>query len=128
MICKNCANIFSDDLTVCPECDTPVSGGAEKKDIEEIVSFALGEFEDISSYSEEVPCSEDEPSAEDEAQEEFTPPVYKEDEPQKQEPPAEEAKPQAPERRERPEMKKMSKKEKGAFNFIISLKIGRAHV
>ncbi len=119
MICKNCANIFSDDLIACPECDTPVSSGAEKKDIEEIVSFALGEFEDVSSYSEES----EELCPEEEAPEEFTPPVYKENEPQKEEPPAEEEKPQAPERRERPKMKKMSKKEKGAFNFIISLMV-----
>ena len=121
MICKNCANIFSDDLTVCPECDTPVNGGAEnkEKDINEIVSLAMGEFEDISSYSD------DQLSA---LEEELAPLGYKSEEqaetqaaePQKEEP-SQPVKPQLPERRERQRMKKMSKKEKGAFNFIISL-------
>lgn len=116
MICKNCANIFSDDLTVCPECDTPVSKGAEKKDVDSIVSLALGEFEDISSFSEEKASFEDE-------KEEFRPPVYKTDAPaeRKTEPCEKEEKPQPVRQRERKKMKKMSKKEKGAYNFIISL-------
>ena len=117
MICKNCANIFSDDLTVCPECDTPVSKGAEKKDIDSIVSLALGEFEDVSSFSGEKPnFPEDE-------QEEFVPPVYKTDAPVKKNRAAEkkEEKPQSAKQRERQKMNKMSKREKGAFNFIISL-------
>ena len=111
MICKNCANIFSDDLTVCPECDTPVSG-AVKKDIDEVISLALGEFEDISSSDGSLS----------EKEEVFAPPVYKREIPLKEEKPAvREVKVQAPQQRERHKMKKMSKKEKGAFNFIISL-------
>ncbi len=117
MICKNCANIFSDDLTVCPECDTPVSTRAEKKekDLEEVISLALGEFEDISSSDESYSDEEEEES--------FEPPVYKAEEPVKAEekPVIQEVKLQAPQQRERQKMKKMSKKEKGAFNFIISL-------
>ncbi len=121
MICKNCANIFSDDLTVCPECDTPVSGAEKKeKDIEAVVSLALGEFEDISSYSEKKENFYGE-----EKQEEFTPPVYDAEAPlqQEKEPVKKEEKPQPPQQRERSKMKKMSKKEKGAFNFIISLMV-----
>ncbi len=121
MICKNCANIFSDDLTVCPECDTPVSGAVKKeKDINEIVSLALGEFEDISSNSDDAEPLYDS----DEAEDELTPPVYKEDEPvQENKPVITEEKPAPAQPRERQKMKKMSKKEKGAYNFIISLMV-----
>ncbi|MBQ9914376.1 MAG: hypothetical protein IJO73_09130 [Clostridia bacterium] len=115
MICKNCANIFSDDLTVCPECDTPISGTEKKeKDINEIVSLALGEFEDISSYSDEK------------AEDEFSVPVYAAEstEPQPEpEKPEEKERPQPVQQRERQKMKKMSRKERGAFNFIISLMV-----
>ena len=122
MICKNCANIFSDDLTVCPECDTPVNGGAVKKekDIEEIVSLALGDFEDISSYSDEKEAFYEE-------EEKFAPPVYIAEAPVQKEKPAvaektviKEEKTAPSSQRERKKMKKMSRKEKGAFNFIIS--------
>ncbi len=135
MICKNCANIFSDDLTVCPECDTPVAGAVKKeKDIEEIVSLALGDFVDISSNSDEKESFD-----EDEAEEKFAPPVYKEEEPLKKAPVKEvplkknvplmrEDKPSVTEedsiaslQRERKKMKKMSRKEQGAFNFIVSV-------
>lgn len=120
MICKNCANIFSDDLTVCPECDTPVKKAAVKKDVEEIVSLALGEFEDISSNSDEKPGFDRE-----ETQEEFIPPVYKNETPveKKIKPEIKTEKKQASQQRERSKMKKMSKKEKGAFNFIVSLMV-----
>lgn len=123
MICKNCANIFNDDLTVCPECDTPVSTGAVKKekDIGEIVSLALGDFEDISSNSDE---KED---FYEETEEDFTPPVYASQAPVEKERPAvgekfllKEEQPALSIQRERKKMKKMSRKEKGAFNFIIS--------
>ena len=117
MICKNCANIFSDDLTVCPECDTPVSVGAVKKEknIEEAVSFALGTFEDISSNSDEK-----EPFYK---EEDFTPPVYEREAPEKKENlPVKEEK-AASFQRERKKMKKMSRKEQGAFNFIISVTV-----
>ncbi len=117
MICKNCANIFSDDLTVCPECDTPVSVGAVKKEknIEEAVSFALGTFEDISSNSDEK-----EPFYK---EEDFTPPVYEREAPEKKENlPVKEEK-VASFQRERKKMKKMSRKEQGAFNFIISVMV-----
>ncbi len=126
MICKNCANIFSDDLTVCPECDTPVGSGAAKKekDIEEIVSLALGDFEDISSNSDEK-----EPFFDDGAEEEFEPPVYKTEKNEKIIKPVikeekvlpEEEKPVISPQRERKKMKKMSRKEQGAFNFIVSV-------
>ncbi len=115
MICKNCANIFSDDLTACPECDTPVKSGAEKKDIEEIVSFALGEFEDVSSYSDDFKPQDEE--------EEFVPPVYKDEAPEQTEAPENTAPKLRVIPRERRKMKKMSPKEKGAFNFIISLMV-----
>ncbi|MBR6567874.1 MAG: hypothetical protein IKK60_04390 [Clostridia bacterium] len=124
MICKNCANIFSDDLTVCPECDTPVIAGAVKKekDFEEIVSLALGDFEDISSYSEEK-----ELFPEKEAEEDFKPPVYISEAPvQEKAAPSAEKNSLGEEQhtpllqRERKKMKKMSRKEQGAFNFIIS--------
>lgn len=117
MICKNCANIFSDDLTVCPECDTPVSVGAVKKEknIEEAVSFALGTFEDISSNSDEK-----EPFYK---EEDFTPPIYEREAPEKKENlPVKEEK-AASFQRERKKMKKMSRKEQGAFNFIISVMV-----
>ncbi|MBR5437725.1 MAG: hypothetical protein IKV21_02285 [Clostridia bacterium] len=129
MICKNCANIFSDDLTACPECDTPVSV-AEKKDnsIDDIVSLALGEFEDISSFSgEEEQIYDEEPSQQEEAaqEEEFVPPVYNEEEKapevKKAAPEIKAEKPQVLQQRERPKMKKMSRKEKDAYNFIIAL-------
>lgn len=123
MICKNCANIFSDDLTVCPECDTPVSGAAEKKDIESVISLALGEFEDISSNSDEKEIPEKYQEKEEE-QEKFTPPVYK----NKENPPEvrklktdKKVQPVPVQQRERQKMKKMSQKERGAFNFIVSL-------
>ncbi len=118
MICKNCANIFSDDLAVCPECDTPVSGTAEKKDIGSIVSLALEEFEDVSSFSDEKEGFDDE-------KEEFLPPVYKSDAPapQKEEKDTREEKPQPSRQRERQKMKKMSRKERGAYNFIISFMV-----
>ncbi len=120
MICKNCANIFSDDLTVCPECDTPVSGTVKKeKDINEIVSLALGEFEDISSNSDEA-----EPFSDSDEGDEYEPEAAdnKEEEPVQDEKPAvEEEKPAPAQPRERKKMKRMSKKERGAYNFIIAL-------
>ncbi len=124
MICKNCANIFSDDLTVCPECDTPVKKAAVKKNVEEIVSLALGEFEDISSNSDEKADFDREETQED-VQKEFLPPVYKNETPvvRKIKPEIKTEKKQAPQQRERSKMKKMSKKEKGAFNFIVSLMV-----
>ncbi len=119
MICKNCANIFSDDLTVCPECDTPVGNGAVKKekDMAEIVSLALSDFEDISSYSEKK-----EAFYEGEAEEKFTPPVYMTEVPVQEEKPLIKEEKNVPSpQRERKKMKKMSRKEQGAFNFIIAL-------
>ncbi len=121
MICKNCANIFSDDLTACPDCGTPIKSTADKstgtpEDIEKIVSLALSgdeevsvapEFEDIFSYSEQQ-FSEIEIPEVTEA-----------------EPVPEEKEPVTPKRRrtEKVKLQKMTKKEKGAYNFIISLTV-----
>lgn len=113
MICKNCANIFSDDLTACPECDTPVKNGAEKKELEDIISLAMGEFEDVSSYSDDFKPLDEE--------EDIVPPVYKDEAPEQTEAPENTAAKLRVIPRERRKMKKMSPKEKGAFNFIISL-------
>ena len=124
MICKNCANIFSDDLTVCPECDTPISRGTEKKEnnINDIVSLALGEFEDISSHSDEKDAPY--PDVDEEKDEDFAPPVYGEKKPKPEVIAVKkEEKPQPAQQRERQKMKKMSRKERGAFNFIISLMV-----
>ena len=86
MICKNCANIFSDDLTECPECGTPIKLSAVKEtepdsqeEIEKLVSLAFSdtakelpkpqEFEDIFSYSEDQLSENETPEvAEGEAQ------------------------------------------------------------
>lgn len=127
MICKKCANIFSDDLTVCPDCDTPVKTvGAEnkeeiteKEEIEKAVSLALSEreemvFEDISSYGQEEPQEEEELSYQDE-----------EPEAEKTEEPDGEEKKEAvqPVRKEKVKLQKMSRKEKGAVDFILSLMV-----
>lgn len=140
MICKNCANIFSDDLSVCPECGTSVAGADTHTDdesqdeIERIVSVAVSgggeqksiptEFEDIFSYSEEqmaqieIPVEEPQNEPYEETE---TPDTdeNKEETEDKEEKPVRRS--GARVRPEKVKLRKMSKKEKGAFNFVISL-------
>ncbi len=148
MICKNCANIFSDDLDACPECNTPIKNAEEKKEInmEEFLSSTFGEFEDISSVSEDF---QDDSVTEEENQDEVTETQESEKEEESAEnvissseetmAPAEETadaeketeeekiddkqKVQPPQQRERRKMKKMNAKEKGAVSFIVSLMV-----
>ncbi len=133
MICKNCANIFSDDLTECPECGTPIKLSAVKEtepdsqeEIEKLVSLAFSdtakelpepqEFEDIFSYSEDQLSENETPEvAEGEAQTEAEEPTEADVESEPEE--KIKAKPK------KVKLQKMTKKEKGAFNFILSLTV-----
>lgn len=133
MICKKCANIFSDDLSACPDCGTPVKNSADtesdtdsRADIEKIVSLAFSdtaeelqkpqEFEDIFSYSEDQ-LSETLISETDESEEKT--------EPEEQTEKKVEPEPQTEIKtvHEKVKLQKMTKKEKGAFNFILSLMV-----
>lgn len=139
MICKRCANIFSDDLTACPDCGEPVKASLNadadvmNEDIDRVVSLAMSdddiilyepkkdfvqdEYEDV--FSEEGTAEEYQPQPE--AQEEVQEEVH--EEPEEEAPAVSHKIPvkKGTGKKEKVVLKKMGKKEKGAFNFVIAL-------
>ncbi len=152
MICKNCANIFSDDLDVCPECGTPLKKNAAEnvqtdssEGIEKLVSLAFSmdvnesasaqKFEDVFSYSEEQFAEIENSGSEELSEEKETESedaeiamsdtafeIKAEDESEESEvevnaEPVVQVRPAT----EKAKLPKMTAKEKGSFNFILSL-------